>query len=264
MRKKFSTKGLTAIFAILAFLLLLFIGLPVIRMITGASPAVLFDSFRDPVVMNSIWLTLYSSLIATIAGIVLGVPLAYILARRNFPGKFLVEGLINLPIVIPHSAAGIALLFVFGRNYIVGKLFNGIGISFVDSVPGIVIAMLFVSVPFMVLTAKEGFQKVDERLEKVARTLGASPWRTFLSITLPLSKRSIGAGAMLMWGRGISEFGAIVILAYHPITASVLVFERFQTQGLAYAVPVAVILVLISLLIFIGFRWLVQQEKRFD
>lgn len=253
---------MTGVFILLALLLVVFIGLPIIRMVFGAQPATLLDSILDPVVIKSLWLTVYSSLIATAIGIILGIPLAYLLARRNFAGKSILEGLINLPVVIPHSAAGIALLFVFGRNFIIGKFFNGMGISFVDSVPGIIVAMLFVSVPFMIDTAKEGFKRVDERLEKVARTLGASPWQTFYKISLPLSRRSIVAGALLMWGRGLSEFGAVVILAYHPMIAPILIYERFQTQGLEYAVPVAVLLVLISLIIFIGFRWFVQREKK--
>ncbi|MDD5288390.1 MAG: ABC transporter permease [Dehalococcoidales bacterium] len=262
LKKRLPSNYMTGVFILLALLLVVFIGLPIIRMVFGAQPATLLDSILDPVVIKSLWLTVYSSLIATAIGIILGIPLAYLLARRNFAGKSILEGLINLPVVIPHSAAGIALLFVFGRNFIIGKFFNGMGISFVDSVPGIIVAMLFVSVPFMIDTAKEGFKRVDERLEKVARTLGASPWQTFYKISLPLSRRSIVAGALLMWGRGLSEFGAVVILAYHPMIAPILIYERFQTQGLEYAVPVAVLLVLISLIIFIGFRWFVQREKK--
>ncbi|GAH16287.1 unnamed protein product, partial [marine sediment metagenome] len=126
----------------------------------------------------------------------------------------------------------------------VGKAFGAIGIQFVDSMAGIVIAMLFVSIPFLIDSAKEGFKKVDVRLEKVARSLGASPWQAFFKISLPLAWRSIVAGNIMMWARGISEFGAVLILAYHPMIAPVLVYERFETYGLDYARPVAVLLIM--------------------
>jgi molybdate/tungstate transport system permease protein len=105
-------------------------------------------------------------------------------------------------IVVPHSAAGIALLFVFGEKFFLGKAFHAIGIDFVDATAGVVIAMLFVSIPFLVDSAKEGYRKVDSRMEKVARTLGASPWQAFFKISLPLAWRSILAGSIMMWARG--------------------------------------------------------------
>jgi molybdate/tungstate transport system permease protein len=228
-------------------------------MIFASDPNILFDTLLDPEVIGSIWLTLYAALIATVVGFLLGVPLAYLLARVNFPGKTLVESLIDVPIVVPHTAAGIALLFVFGRNYFAGEAFHFLGIDFVDSTAGIVIAMLFVSIPFLIDSAKEGFKKVDVRLEKVSRTLGASPWQSFFKISFPLAWRSILAGNIMMWARGISEFGAVIILAYHPMIAPVLVYERFETYGLDYARPAAVLLILVCLIIFVVLRTLVYR-----
>jgi molybdate/tungstate transport system permease protein len=184
-----------------------------------------------------------------------------LLARTNFPGKKLVEGLIDVPIIVPHTAAGIALLFVFGRNFIAGKLFGSIGIQFIDSPAGIIIAMLFVSIPFLIDSAKEGFKKVDVRLERIARTLGASQWQCFWKIAFPLAWRSIMAGNIMMWARGISEFGAVIILAYHPMIAPVLVFERFEAFGLEYARPIASLLIIITIIIFIVLRLLVDRGK---
>ena len=143
-----------------------------------------------------------------------------------------------------------------------GKAFEAIGIQFLDALAGIVIAMLFVSVPFLIDSAKEGFKKVDPRLENVARTLGASPWQTFTRISFPLAWRSITAGAIMMWARGISEFGAVIIIAYHPMIAPVLVYERFETYGLNYARPVAVILILVCLIVFIALRLLVYRGEK--
>jgi len=253
---------MTLVFILLGLIIFLFIVLPLIRMIAASDPTILQETLFDPEVRKSILLTLYTALIATGAGFVLGVPLAYLLARHEFPGKKLVEGLIDVPIVVPHTAAGIALLFVFGRNFFGGKFFQPMGIEFINSTAGIIVAMLFVSVPFLIDSAKEGFKKVDVRLEKVARTLGASPWQTFWRVSFPLAWRSILSGNIMMWARGISEFGAVIILAYHPMIAPILIYERFETYGLTYSRPVAVLLIIISLIIFIVLRTLVYRGEK--
>jgi molybdate/tungstate transport system permease protein len=251
-------------FFLLGLLIFLFIIIPLAKMILSSvsEAEILWKTILDSEVTGAIGLTLYTALLATLVGFVLGVPLAYLLARHNFPGKRLIEGLIDVPIVVPHTAAGIALLFVFGRRFLLGSAFETIGITFVDSIAGIVIAMLFVSIPFLIDSAKEGFKKVDVRLEKVARTLGASPWQAFYRISFPLAWRSILAGNIMMWARGISEFGAVIILAYHPMIAPVLVYERFETYGLDYARPIAVLLILVSVLVFIVLRTIAYRGDK--
>jgi molybdate/tungstate transport system permease protein len=262
--KYISKNRLTVTFVLLGLLIFLFVVIPLGKMIfSSASDAgTLWETILDPEVRGAIGLALYAALISTLVGFFLGVPLAYLLARHNFPGKRLIEGLIDIPIVVPHTAAGIALLFVFGRNTALGKAFSFLGIHFVDSTAGIVIAMLFVSIPFLIDSAKEGFKKVDVRLEKVARTLGASPWQAFFRVSFPLAWRSIFAGNIMMWARGISEFGAVIILAYNPMIASVLVYERFETYGLNYARPIAVLLILVSVLVFIVLRTIAYRGDK--
>ena len=263
MIKRWSaTNNMTIIFILLGSVIFLFIIVPLLNMIVSSDPKLLLEAALDSEVITSIGLTLYAALIATVIGFLLGVPLAYLLARFDFPGKNLVEGLIDVPIVVPHIAAGIALLFVFGRGFLVGKAFHLIGVDFFDSIAGIVIAMLFVSVPFLIDSAKEGFKKVDVRLEKVSRSLGASPWQVFFKISLPLAWRSIAAGGVMMWARGISEFAAVIILAYHPMIASTLIYERFETYGLDYARPVAVLLILVCLISFIALRLVLYRGQK--
>ncbi len=249
-------------FAFLGFIIFLFITVPLLKILVSSvvEADILWETLLDRQVAGAVWLTLYAALVATVAGFVFGVPLAYLLARHEFRGKRLVEGLIDVPIVVPHTAAGIALLFVFGRAFLVGAAFEKIGITFVDSRAGIVIAMLFVSVPFLIDSAKEGFKKVDPRREKVARSLGASPWQVFVHVSFPLTWQSIAAGSIMMWARGISEFGAVVILTYHPMIAPVLVFERFEAFGLNYARPVAVFLIVVSVLAFVALRLLLDRS----
>ncbi len=253
---------LTIVFLFFGILILLFILMPLVKMVIASDAGILWDTFKDDQVRDAIWLTIKTALIATVIGLILGVPLAYVLARHNFPGKRIVEGVIDLPIVVPHTAAGIALLFIFGRKFFMGQLFEPLGIEFVGAEPGIVVAMLFVSVPFLVDSAKEGFKAVDPRLEKVARTLGASPLQTFARISLPLARRSIMAGSVMMWARGLSEFGAVIILAYHPMIAPILTYERFESYGLEYSRPVAVLLILIALVVFITLRTIVYRGEK--
>ncbi|MDI6703939.1 MAG: ABC transporter permease [bacterium] len=238
------------VFYILGGVVLIFILSPILSIILSSSPKVLWETIREQEVYKAIWLTLYASLISTAVAFLFGIPLAYLLARKGFFGKGFIEGIIDIPIVIPHIGAGVALLTTFSQDTLFGKIFSLIGIRFVGEVPGIILAMMFVSIPFLIDSAKEGFLKVGERLEKVSRTLGASPFQTFWKISLPLAKRDILSGLVLMWSRGISEFGAVVILTYHPKTCPVLIWQRFESFGISSARPVSALLIIICLLVF--------------
>jgi molybdate/tungstate transport system permease protein len=250
------------LFALAGATLLIFILLPILSTLFSVDIRSLGETLLDHETQASLWLTFYAAAWATLFAFILGVPLAYLLARIPFKGKQWVEGLINLPIVIPHTAAGIALLMVFGRQTFIGVLLAKVGISFVDRVPGIVVGMLFVSLPYLVNGSREAFELIDPELERVAETEGASRWQAFTHITLPLAWRGIAASALMMWGRGISEFGAIIILAYHPKVIPVLVYERFNGFGLEAAQPVAVLLILASLLVFVLVNSLVNPKNR--
>lgn len=259
MTNLFSNR-IRALFTVLGALLVFFVAWPLLRTVTGSQPIIIWETLLEGEVRQAIALTFYSSALATVVAFFTGVPLAYLLARVDFPGKRLIEGIVDVPIVVPHSAAGIALLMVFGRRSFLGKAFSLVGLKFVSDAPGIVIAMLFVSLSFLVDSAREGFEAVDPRLERVARTLGASPWQAFRRVSFPLAWRSILSGMIMMWARGLSEFGAVVILAYHPMIAPVLLYERFESFGLKYARPVAAIIIVICLLTFVVLR-LIAQEK---
>lgn len=245
---------LTLVFSLFGLVMVLFLLLPLATMTLSVSPKQLYTTLIEEEVWHALVLSITSGLWSTFFGLLFGVPLAYVLARHRFPGKRIVNGLVDLPIVIPHTAAGIALLSVFGRKFYGGKLFGLLGVNFVGAEPGIIIAMMFGSVPFLVNAARDGFLAVDPRMEQVAQSLGASPWKTFWTITLPLARRNMLTGAMLMWSRGISEFGAVFILVYHPMVAPVLAWNRFETYGLDYARPVAVLLLLMCVLVFLALR----------
>lgn len=242
-------------------IMLLGVMIPLVKMVVSADPAVLRSTLADKEVTAAILLSLRAALWATAGCVFLGVPLAYALARWNFPAKSIIQGIIDLPVMIPHTAAGIALLMVYGREFFMGRFLAKFGIGFMGTEAGISLAMAFVSLPYLINAARDGFAAVDPRLERVARTLGASPWKAFFKVSLPLAWRSILSGAIMMWARGIAEFGAVIILAYHPMTAPVLIWERFENYGLKYASPVAVLLILICLVIFTTLRWLAAKNR---
>lgn len=248
--------------AFLGSLLVLFIAGPVVRLLLQATPAGLAAAAADPELRASITLTVLTATTATLLALGLGVPLAWFLVRSRFPGRRLVTALIELPVVIPHPVAGIALLLFLGRRSAVGGALAEVGLEFVSHVPGIVAGMLFVSAPILVSTAREAFHGVDPRLERVARSLGDSGWQAFRRITLPLAGRGILAGALLAWARAVSEFGSIVILTYNPKVASILIFDRFTLYGLSAAVPAAVVLLLVAVAVFVVVRLLQRESAR--
>lgn len=245
----------TIFFVLMGFFILAFIVLPVATLLLSEDIGTLIETARDPLVFDAIFLSVYAAFLATLIALALGVPLAYILARKNFPGKQIINAIVDVPIVIPHTVAGIALLTVFGSTGIVG---SRAGI-FVDSIFGIIVAMLFVSAPFLINSAREGFESVDPKVENVSRSLGASPIKTFFKISLPLASRSILTGSIMTWARAISEFGAVIIIAYYPMIAPTLIWDRLS-YGINYSRPVAVLLIIICLVVFIALRTISRER----
>jgi molybdate/tungstate transport system permease protein len=259
-----STNQRNAFYLVSAFLgglILLFVIAPLVGLFVHAGLGNTYDAMQEKEVTDSFLLTLITAFIATFVSSLGAIPLAYLLARRKFPLKGVVTGIIDLPLVIPHSAAGIAILGFIARDSAMGKAASVVGLSFVGSPVAICIAMAFVSLPILINAARDGFLAVPIRLEQAAMNLGASPFRVFLSISLPLAWRSVVSGYIMMFARGMSEFGAVVIVAYHPMIAPVLIFERFSSYGLKYATPVAALFILVSLVVFILFRLVVKKEK---
>jgi len=216
------------------FVIMAFILLPLIELMTAPSLAMLKETIQDKDVVRSIWLSIYTAGLAALISFILGTPLAYLLARSNFRGKRLVEGIIDLPIAIPHPVVGIAILSVAGKNHWIGQVFSELGIRVMGSVTGIVMVLTFVGIPFYLNATKNGFESISPRLEKVSRSLGASMFSTFFRITFPLAWRSMLIGIIMCCARAISEFGAVVIIAYHPMIAPVMIYERFAEIFSAY------------------------------
>ncbi len=233
--------------------LFLFLVAPIFMSIVGSATG-FPEALSDPRITNSLYLSFYCGALATLFSLLLGIPLAYLLSRYSFKGRVILDSLIDLPILIPHNAAGIALLFLFGPRGSFGGFFSNLGISFMDTVAGIVLAMSFVSAPYMVRSAQDAFESISHDMEDAASNLGASPSRVFMDISLPLAARGIVSGCMLTWARAVSEFGAIMVLAYYPKTAPVLLFDVLMGEGLGKAMPITGLLLITGLLILFGFR----------
>jgi len=247
-------RAASVVAALAGSLLLLFLFAPLAGLIAAGGAAGAAKLGSDSELRSALLLTALTATSATLLGVVGGTPVAYLLERRRFRGRALIAASIDLPLLVPHPVAGIALLLVLGRQSAVGGALLAIGLRIVGSPLGIIAAMLFVAAPLFVSAAREAFGRVDPRYESVARTLGDPPWRVFRRVTLPLARRGLVAAGVVMWARAVSEFGAIVILAYNPKVASVLSYDRFTSFGLAEALPVAAILVLLALVPLVALR----------
>lgn len=191
------------------FLLLL----PLLALLLRLQPERFIANTRNATVVQAVWLSLTTSALTVILGVALGTPLAYLLARRRFWGRRALDTLVDLPMVLPPSVAGIALLMAFGRRGLLGGWLDDMGVSIAFTQTAVVLAQLFVAAPFYIKTAAAGFAEVDRDLEQAAAVDGASPFEVFRLITLPLARTALITGAVLTWARALGEFGATIIFA---------------------------------------------------
>lgn len=226
-----------------AALLVLYLFFPVLRLLWAGAPG-LAGALLDPAVRQSLGITLAAAAMATAIGLVLAVPLGYVLARRQFWGQRPLRAFLDLPLVIPHPVVGIALLLIFVRETLAGRALAALHVHLVGTMAGITAAMVFVACPYLIHACRDGFVAVDPRYEQLARTLGHRPRAVFWRVSLPLARGPVASGAVMMFARAISEFGALIILAYNPRVISILIYDRFSTYGLAAALPIAALALL--------------------
>jgi molybdate transport system permease protein len=245
-----------------AALAVLFVGLPFVALVQRAPWSNMGDLLGRPVVGDAVRLSLTTSVAAALVSLVLGVPLAWVLARVDFRGRAVVRALIALPMVLPPVVGGAALLFALGRRGLVGRpLHDATGLLLPYSAWGVVVASTFVAMPFLVLTVEAGFRAADRRQEEVAETLGARPWTVFRRVTFPNALPSVAAGAVVCWARALGEFGATVTFAGNlqgrTQTVPLAVFLALETDRDA-AIALSLILVAVSLAVLVALRdrWL--------
>lgn len=258
---------LSALSGLLFFLLVS----PVLSLILSSSISGLLLAAGNAEALSAIGLTIYTSALTAAVAVILGVPLGYLLGKYNFRGRSFIDSVIEIPLMIPHTVAGIALITVFGSAELIGGFFNNYGIRMTNDVLGIVITLVFVSATYTVKQVEEAIRSMDHRLELVSRSLGASSTFTFFNVTMPTIWRSVVTGAILTWARASSEVGALFIMAYYPTVASVLIWNIYAGYGLHAsisngvvlspgAVNVAALMIVINIGIFILFK-LVQRRR---
>ncbi len=240
------SKGFSIIFLVLSGALVAYIAFPILNIVTIAEPESLGESITRPQIINAFMLSLVTATISTLLLALFGIPLAYILARHDFRGKFLVRLLVILPLVIPPLASGALLLGVFGPYTPLGRSFP---IEATQSPIGIIIAQIYISAPFMILLAQSAFESVDESYEKVARVLGKNRLQTFLQVSMPMAKTGIMAGFIMAWVRAVGELGATMMMAYNPHTISIQIFEDNAVGGFQQTVPGILLVILLSVIV---------------
>jgi molybdate transport system permease protein len=237
----------------LAFLLL-----PLIALLVRAPWRSLPDQLTSPQVWEALRLSLVCATVATAASLVVGVPLAWLLARTSFPGRGLVRALVTLPLVLPPVVGGVALLLAFGRNGVVGQwLDSWFGITLPFTTAGVVLAETFVAMPFLVISVEGTLRAADPRYEEAAATLGASRFTAFRRVTLPLIAPGIAAGAVLAWARALGEFGATITFAGNfpgrTQTMPLAVYLALQNDPAA-AIALSLVLLAVSIAVLAALR----------
>lgn len=239
-----------------------FLAIPLVGLVTKASWSTLWADLTTPIAIDALKLSLVCSLWATGLSLVLGLPLAWVLARTRFPGRDLVRALTILPMVLPPVVGGVALLLAFGRDGLVGRsLYAWLGIQFTFTTAGAVLAETFVAMPFLIITVEAALRSMDGRYEEAASSLGAKRWTTFRRVTLPMIGPSLIAGTALTWARALGEFGATITFAGdiqgRTQTLPLAVYLALQeNEHVAVALSLALLAISIVVLVALRGRWL--------
>jgi molybdate transport system permease protein len=240
---------------------LLFLLVPLLGLLVRMPWSRLADLLSEHSVGQAVRLSLLTAVLATLLSVTLGVPLAWVLARVDFPGRRVVRALVTLPLVLPPVVGGVALLFAFGRRGVLGPALHDVGIDLSFTTTGVVLAEAFVAMPFLVVTVEGALAARDRRYEEAAATLGASGWTTFRQVTLPLVSPAVAAGSVLSFARALGEFGATITFAGNlpgrTQTMPLAVYLALESDPDA-ALALALVLLTISVVVLVALRerWL--------
>nr|WP_245742084.1 ABC transporter permease [Natrinema salaciae] len=251
-----------AVPALLGAVLLAYFVVPFAVFLSRTREVDVVAGLADPTVRDAIATSLVTAPVSTAVATVFGVPLAYVLSRASFRGKRLVEALVLLPLVVPPIVGGVMLLTVVGRYTPIGAAAAALGVPLTDSRAGVVLAQTFVAAPFLVVTARAGFDGVDPRLEEAARTMGYGRLRTVRLVSLPLARNAIAAGIVLTFVRAIGEFGATMMVAYAPRTMPTQIRVSFIARGIDAIVPIALALLAVAVIVVVVVQLLVGTPRR--
>ncbi len=248
---------------LLALPMLLFLALPLVAMFMGTPPGLILANLSQPEVLQAIRLSLTTSVVTTLLVIIWGLPLAYLLARREVPFRRVIDTFIDLPTVLPPAVAGVALLMAFGRRGLVGSYLDEWGVHLAFTQAAVVMAQIFVAAPFFIKAAMVGFHNIDPELEQAAALDGATEWQTFQRVMLPLAWTALLSGAVMTWARALGEFGATIIFAGNfpgrTQTMPLAIYLGFELD-LSLALTLSVILVGCSFLVLVVIKILLNRE----
>ncbi len=235
-----------------------FIALPLAGLVLHISPAEFGAALQTTAAQQALRLSAFTTACTLAITLLFGTPLAYVLARSDFPGRRIVDAIVDLPIVVPPAVAGIALLFAFGRNGTLGPALATLGVHLSFSTAAVVMAQTFVSSPFYVRSARAGFAGVDRTLEEASATLGMGPLRTFAYVTVPLAAPALLGGAVLGWARALGEFGATIMFAGNLAgvsqTLPLAVYLNLESGNVPLATALSVVLIAFSLIVVAAVR----------
>lgn len=252
------------IFIIPGAILLAFFALPLMAILLRSINLDFFDNAFSQQAFKALRLSLLTSSITTLIAAVFGTPLAYMLARWKLNHKTWLELILDLPIVLPPSVAGVALLITFGRNGLLGSVLNVLGISLPFTTAAVVLAQLFVAAPLFIRSARIGFAHIDRQLEESARVEGANQWQLFSEIMLPLSARALASGAILTWTRALGEFGATILFAGNlegmTQTMPMAIYLGFE-RNIGVALALSVVLIFVSVILLMLTKRLEKPEE---
>ena len=252
------------IFIIPGAILLAFFALPLMAILLRSINLDFFDNAFSQQAFKALRLSLLTSSITTLIAAVFGTPLAYMLARWKLNHKTWLELILDLPIVLPPSVAGVALLITFGRNGLLGSVLNVLGISLPFTTAAVVLAQLFVAAPLFIRSARIGFAHIDRQLEESARVEGANQWQLFSEIMLPLSARALASGAILTWTRALGEFGATILFAGNlegmTQTMPMAIYLGFE-RNIGVALALSVVLIFVSVILLMLTKKLEKPEE---
>ncbi len=237
------------LFVLPGLVLILLFGLPLLSLLIHAADSTFLQYALSDQALKALRLSMVTSLISVVVTVLFGTPLAYLLARWKFPFKSWIEVLIDLPVVLPPSVAGLALLIAFGRQGTFGAALSSLGITLPFTTAAVVMAQTFVAAPLYIRSARLGFTGVDRQLEEAAHVEGANPWQLFREVMFPLAGRALISGAILTWTRAIGEFGATILFAGNlegvTQTMPMAIYLGFE-RSLGVAIALSVMLVVVS------------------
>jgi len=237
---------------------------PLLALFTATSLGELIYQFRSPMVLSAVFISLETSLTVVFLSLCLGIPVAYLLAMKDFKGKEILDTLVDLPIAMPPLVAGLALLILLGGNNKFGRLLSDHGIDLIFSKKGIIIAQLFVSIPFLIKSTKDAFKSISKNVINASLTLGASKFYMFKTVLLPLAKNGIYTGMIMTWARALGEFGATSMVAgcipFRTETMTVAIYQNAMSGEPAASIAVALLLLVFSFTLLLVFKSRIKRQ----